>query len=299
MESVDLMAVDKTAVAASNSDQEAIDLFVTKVGARVRVARKERGISRRVLSERSGVSQRYLALLENGGGNISIALLYKVAGALEYPLEWFLVAAKECGGSNLQQRFDAADSKTRQQVLSLLDKNNTITNKQRRVCLIGLRGAGKSTLGRSVSELLNLPFIELNREIEQLSGLSVAEVMNLYGQEGYRKLERQALQRVFQSIDSAVLAVAGGIVSEPDTYELLLSNFHTVWLKASPEEHMHRVLQQGDDRPMAGNPAAMEELKSILVSREALYARADTMIDTSGKSFQEAQAELLEVASRV
>ncbi len=293
------MAVDKTAVAASNSDQEAIDLFVTKVGARVRVARKERGISRRVLSERSGVSQRYLALLENGGGNISIALLYKVAGALEYPLEWFLVAAKECGGSNLQQRFDAADSKTRQQVLSLLDKNNTITNKQRRVCLIGLRGAGKSTLGRSVSELLNLPFIELNREIEQLSGLSVAEVMNLYGQEGYRKLERQALQRVFQSIDSAVLAVAGGIVSEPDTYELLLSNFHTVWLKASPEEHMHRVLQQGDDRPMAGNPAAMEELKSILVSREALYARADTMIDTSGKSFQEAQAELLEVASRV
>lgn len=294
-----MIVVDTKAESPTSPDQEKIDLFVSAVGARVRAARKTRGISRRELSERSGVSQRYLALLENGGGNISIVLLYKVAGALEHPLEWFLVAGSEYGNNNLQQRFDAVDSKTQQQVLSLLDNNAGKEKKQRRVCLIGLRGAGKSTLGKSVSESLNLPFIELNREIEELSGLSVAEVMNLYGQEGYRKLERQAIQRIIQSIDAAVVAVAGGIVSGPDTYELLLSNFHTVWLKASPEEHMQRVLQQGDSRPMAGNPAAMEELKSILVNREALYARADIMIDTSGKSFQEAQAELFEVASRV
>jgi XRE family aerobic/anaerobic benzoate catabolism transcriptional regulator len=160
---------------------------------------------------------------------------------------------------------------------------------------VGLRGAGKSTLGEMLGRRLGLSFIELNREIEEQSGMPVNEIMALYGQEGYRRLERQALERIVAVSDALVLAVAGGIVSEPETYGYLLRNFHTVWLKAAPEEHMQRVRAQGDERPMAGNPKAMDELKSILTSREALYARAEAMINTTGKPPNESLRELLEV----
>lgn len=270
-----------------------LDSFVATVGTRVRAARKETGISRRILSERSGVSQRYLALLENGGGNISIVLLYKVANALDHPLSWFIAGDENHAVDNeLQQLFSAADATTRQQVLALLGQDANGNKKQQRICLIGLRGAGKSTFGAAIGESLGLPFIELNREIELLSGFSVAELMNLYGQEGYRRLERQAIEKIIETVDSAVIAAAGGVVSEPATYQLLLSCFHTVWLKASAEEHMQRVMQQGDDRPMADNPSAMAELESILVDREALYAQADRMLDTSNKSIGQTSREL-------
>jgi len=167
-------------------------------------------------------------------------------------------------------------------------------NKGRRICLIGLRGAGKSTLGGLLADELSVDFIELNRMIETQSGMPVAEVMALYGQEGYRQLERRALNTVFETKDSVVLAVGGGIVSEQVTYKHLLRTFHTIWLKASPEEHMERVRDQGDVRPMAGNPKAMEELRSILTSRESLYARADSMIDTSNKTIEESKTDLTE-----
>jgi len=182
----------------------------------------------------------------------------------------------------------------RRQVMAVLAPEAPASLRAQRICLIGLRGAGKSTLGRLAGEALGLPFVELNREIEEQSGMPVDEVMALYGQEGYRRLEAQALERIVQTSDALVLAVAGGIVAEPRTYAFLLRHFHTIWLRATPEEHMMRVRAQGDERPMAGNPKAMDELRSILTSREALYARAEAQVNTSGLALDAAKARLIE-----
>lgn len=278
-----------------------IDAFVAAVGERVRKARQRKGIARRVLSELSGVSQRYLAQLENGGGNISIALLFKVANALDHRVEW-LVGEDDPWGSEAAQVaefYRQATTEQRQRVMQILDPGRPAQMRRQRVCLIGLRGAGKSTLGRLLGKELSTPFVELNRDIEEQSGMPVDEVMALYGQEGYRRLERQALERIVATSDSVVLAVAGGIVSEPETYGFLLRNFHTIWLRATPDEHMNRVRAQGDERPMAGNPKAMDELKSILTSREALYAKAEGVVNTSGKTLEESLRELKDVVGKL
>ncbi len=272
-----------------------VDAFVAAVGERVRKARERKGIARRVLSELSGVSQRYLAQLESGGGNISIALLYKVANALDHRVEW-LVGEEDPWNSEAARVADfyrQATTEQRQRVMQILDPGRPAQLRRQRICLIGLRGAGKSTLGRLLGKEMSVPFIELNRDIEEQSGMPVSELMALYGQEGYRRLERQAVERVVATSDAVVLAVAGGIVSEPETYGFLLRNFHTIWLKASPEEHMSRVRGQGDERPMAGNPKAMEELKSILTSREVLYAKAESIVNTSGKSVDDSLQDLM------
>jgi XRE family aerobic/anaerobic benzoate catabolism transcriptional regulator len=257
-------------------------------------------MSRRILSERSGVSQRTIVLLETGKGNISVALLFRVADALNLDLGG-LVADGEFELSNrLITRFNEADKSVQEQVLSLLLPEKLGAKKRQRVCLIGLRGAGKSTLGRLLSDSLALPFVELNREIESLCGMSVAELMSLYGQEGYRRLEFQAIEKLVDSEGPLVFAAAGGIVSESDTYQLLLENFYTVWLKAAPEVHMARVIRQGDTRLAAGtNPEAMAQLRSILTSREELYAAADFMIDTTDSSIDEVLQELLLVVRQV
>ena len=276
-------------------DANGVDAFIATVGERVRGARQRKGISRRILSELSGVSQRYLAQLEAGAGNISIALLYKVARALDHRIEW-LVGEEDPWGSETAQMADlyrSATSEQRQRVMQILNPGRPAQVRRQRICLVGLRGAGKSTLGRLVGNALSLPFVELNRDIEEQSGMPVEEVMALYGQEGYRRLERQALERIIATSDALVLAVAGGIVSEPETFALLLRNFHTIWLKASPEEHMQRVRAQGDERPMAGNPKAMEDLKSILTSREALYGRAEAIVNTSGQTLEESSKSIL------
>jgi len=275
--------------------EENANAFVALVGERVRKARERRGISRRRLSELSHVSLRYLALLEGGSGNISIALLGRVSEALDHRIEW-LVGADDPWTSEVVQYaelFRRATGQQRRQVMKVLDPESPAQLRQKRLCLIGLRGAGKSTLGRSLSADLSLPFIELNREIEDISGMPVTEVMALYGQEGYRRLERQALERVVAISDTVVLAVAGGIVAEPETFAYLLRHFHTIWIKARPDEHMERVRNQGDLRPMSGNPKAMEELQSILTSREELYAKAETVVDTSGRSLEESKRDLL------
>lgn len=243
--------------------------FLAEVGNRVRNARQVAKLSRKALSELSSVSERYLAQLETGSGNISLAILYRLARALDKEPQWFLLT------------------------------HETASRKAQRVCLIGLRGAGKSTLGKYIAEQLSYEFIELNHAIERQSGMAISEVMALYGQEGYRKLEGQAIKTIVESRSKVVLAAAGGVVSEADTLDTLLSSFHTIWLKAQPEEHMQRVRDQGDVRPMAGNPRAMEDLKSILTNREALYAKADVMVDTSGKQLEDCQAELLTVAKRL
>jgi len=288
-------------VVAGLGRPDEVDAFIATVGARVREVRQRKGMARRVLSELSGVSQRYLAQLENGDGNISIGLLQRVAQALDHKIEW-LVGAEDPWGSETEKfarLFSSASSGLRRTVMETLVAAEPAQWRRQRIGLIGLRGAGKSTLGRKLGAALSLPFIELNRDIEEQSGMPVADVMALYGQEGYRRLERQALERVVATSDSVVLAVAGGIVSEPETFAFLLRHFHTIWLKAPPELHMRRVAEQGDERPMAGNSKAMDDLKSILTSREALYEKAEGVIDTEGKTPDESARDLVDAVRRL
>ncbi len=232
------------------------EAFLIGLGDRVRAERKARGLSRRVLSDISGVSERYLAQLETGSGNISIILLRDIAMSLGVSLEELVseIRSLPAGYSGRGQRM----------------------------ALVGLRGAGKSTLGFSLARALDMPFMELNDEIERQSGLPVPEIFNLYGQNGYRRLEADALETIATRHQSVVLAVAGGIVADDDAYSSLLRDFHTIWLKASAEEHMNRVRAQGDLRPMAGNPAAMQQLRKLLDERNADYARSHYSLNTSG-----------------
>jgi len=274
-----------------NSAQQLICL----VGNRVRVARKNKKWSRREFSELSGLSQRYIAQLENGQGNISIGLLKRVAMTLAIPIEALVtdedLSVDEVTG--LIDHYRHANAETRTRALQLLDPEGNRERKSARLCLVGLRGAGKSTLGKLIAESLNIPFIELSSEIEQQFGMPVGELIAFYGHSGFRELEAQALDNVIASHDKLVLAVAGGIVSGDNAYNKVLSRFHTVWLRASPEEHMSRVVEQGDMRPMQGNPQAMVQLKQILGARDVLYARADYQLDTSGVSVSDSQAALL------
>ncbi|APH73052.1 helix-turn-helix transcriptional regulator [Aquibium oceanicum] len=277
------------------ADDAANAALLAMVGDRVRTARSRKGLSRKRLAETSGVSQRYLAQLEAGEGNISIVLLRRVAEALDHRIEW-LVGADDPWNSDIMTvmaLYRGATAEQRQRVLEILDPEHPSLRRGRRIAMIGLRGAGKSTLGRMAADALGLPFLELNVEIEQASGMPVNEVMALYGQEGYRRLERQSVERIAATSEALVLAVAGGIVSEPETFNHLLRHYHTIWLKARPEEHMGRVRAQGDTRPMAGNPAAMDDLRTILTSREALYAQAGIHVDTSARTPNESLADVL------
>lgn len=260
------------------------DDFLSRLGARVRAAREDAGQSRRALAARTGISERHLAHLELGTGNISIALLQRVATAMDLP-----VAALVEEPDPLVTALRAADDGVRRQVRRLLSPD---FREHGRVALIGLRGSGKSTLGRRAAQRLGLPFRELNTEIEQAAGISVSEVFALYGSSGYRRLEREALDRLVAG-PPMILAVAGGITSDPGTFQTLLDAFRTVWLRASPIEHMNRVRAQGDERPMAGNPAAMAELRTLLIEREADYARANHQIDTSGQTVGESLEALV------
>lgn len=285
----------QTANDPSNVQDTKVSQLLSMVGRRVRDARQRAGLSRRQLSDDSSVSQRYIAQLETGEGNISIGLLLRLADALNLRIEW-LVAEEDPWNSSvgaIATLLPLATSDQLERVLAILDPQHPKQGRAHRVAMIGLRGAGKSTLGRLAGAKLGLPFLELNDEIERASGMAVTEVMALYGQEGYRHLERDALDRVVGAHHSVVLAVAGGIVSNADTFNYLLSNYHTIWLKAEPEEHMARVRGQGDERPMAGSPDAMNVLRQILTSREALYARASAVVNTSGRTRDESLADVL------
>lgn len=286
-------------ITSSHDDDERVNGLLGLVGERVRSARARMGLSRRVLAERSGVSQRYLAQLESGQGNISIGLLLRVAHALNFRIEW-LVAEEDPWTSDtvvISSLLRGATRAQRARVLEILDPENPGLKRGSRIAFIGLRGAGKSTLGRLTAAKLGLPFKEIDEDIAEASGMPAGEVMALYGQEGYRHLERQSLERIVATYDRLIIAVAGGIVSQPETYNYLLRNFHTVWLRAEPEEHMARVRAQGDERPMAGNPDAMAELHNILTAREALYARAEAHIDTSKTTPERCLEAIVEMIS--
>jgi XRE family transcriptional regulator, aerobic/anaerobic benzoate catabolism transcriptional regulator len=286
----------ETEIPTLESETDAmVTALIARVGERVRKARERKGIPRRVLSEMSGVSPRYLAQLEAGEGNISIGLLQRVASALDHRIEWLMGEDDPwiSDAVRVADLFRGATAEVQNAVMLTLNPAPTETMRAHRICLIGLRGAGKSTLGTLAGQKLGIPFVELNCEIEEQSGMPVEEVIALYGQEGYRKLEAQALGRVISTHESMILAVAGGIVAGPESFGTLLGHFHTIWVKTSPAEHMMRVRAQGDERPMAGNPEAMEQLKSILTSREALYQKAEAQLDTSGLSVNQSMTRLL------
>lgn len=269
--------------------------FLHLLGRRVREMRERRGMARKILARDADVSERYLAQLEAGEGNISIVLLRHIALALGVSVAELLSEENDSVEHRLIRRFleRLPAHRLEEAIVRLMrDLGTQETARKKRIALIGLRGAGKSTLGEMLAAESGVPFVELDREIEREAGLSLTEVFMLYGQSGYRRLERRCLERVIHTQEQAVISVGGGIVSELDTYNLLLSTCFTVWLKAAPEEHMTRVAAQGDFRPMQDNEEAMEDLRRILSAREPLYAKADVTVDTSGKSLDESLLQL-------
>ena len=272
------------------------EAFLHALGERVRDARARRGMTRKILARDSGVSERYLAQLESGQGNASVLLLLRVAAALNMSVTEFLQQGAEQPVElaliwQFLQRLPAQKLPlVRSQLLR--DYGTAHIERMKRIALIGLRGAGKSTLGSRLAKELEIPFIELDREVEREAGTSLSEIFLLYGQAGYRRYERRCLENVVKNHERAIIATGGSIVSEPGTYDLLLSTCRTVWLKAQPEEHMARVVAQGDTRPMTGNREAMEDLHRILRGRNALYGRADVTIDTAHKSIDQSLQQL-------
>jgi XRE family aerobic/anaerobic benzoate catabolism transcriptional regulator len=270
--------------------------FLRGLGERVREARARRGMSRKILAGDSGVSERYLAQLESGEGNVSVLLLRQIARALSLPITDLL---REENGQPVElslilqflQRLPPARlGSVREQLLRQFGESPA--QRRQRIALVGLRGAGKSTLGAQLAKELDAPFVELDSQIESEAGTSLSEIFLLYGQAGYRRYERRVLEKVLEAHERCVIATGGSIVSEPGTYDLLLSACYTVWLKAEPEQHMARVIAQGDTRPMAGNAEAMDDLRRILAGRAALYRQADAVVDTAGRTVEQSVQDL-------
>ncbi|WP_375785527.1 helix-turn-helix transcriptional regulator [Bradyrhizobium sp. Pha-3] len=272
--------------------------FLEQLGQRVRTTRGLAGMSRKVLAKVSGISERYIAQLESGKGNVSIVLLRRVAGAMGAHLEDLIPSSEPVPDwAVIRDLLRKASPNQIAQAKDMLAGSSPLAPRGASfsgIALIGLRGAGKTTLGRMLAKKIGWSFVELNKEIEAQNGLSVAEIIALYGQEGFRRMEQAALTQLLARKELMVLATGGGIVSEALTFDLILSSFYTIWLKAEPEEHMARVRRQGDLRPMADDRSAMAELRNILVSREPLYARASAVVDTAGLSVDAAAARLID-----
>ncbi len=274
--------------------------FLAALGERVKLLRARRGLTRKALAQLAEVSERHVANVESGVGNASIQFLRQLCGVLNCSLaemtgdetasspDWLMIR------EILRGRSDEELARARTVLGDLFSSTTSEASRRQRIALIGLRGAGKSSLGRLLADHMGAPFVELSKQVEQLAGCSITEIHALYGQAAYRRYEQRALEDVVRQHPQVVIATPGGIVSEPATFNLLLSQCYTVWLKASPEDHMKRVLAQGDRRPMAGNREAMDDLKRILESRAQFYSKADKTIDTSDMSAAEAFEQLLE-----
>ncbi len=272
------------------------DVYLHRLGERVRTLRHQRGITRKALAAHAKVSERYLAQLEAGLGNCSIVLLRRIARAIGLPVTQLVHEGAEppLDLVLLTQFLERLPPDMLVEARKLVTEHfSSPSEDRRRVALIGLRGGGKSTLGRMLAERLDVPFIELDREIERRSGAPLSEIFDMFGQETFRRAEREALDDVLRRHPHFVIATSGSIVTEPGTLELLLASCFTVWVRAEPEEHMKRVMAQGDMRPMANNVRAMEDLVSILKSREPLYAKAEAVLSTTGKTPEQNLAELL------
>lgn len=276
------------------------DPFLIALGERLRALRSRRGLTRKALAKLSDVSERHLANVESGVGNASIQFLRQITTVLNCTLaemigdetatspEWLMIR------EILRGRSDEELAKARAALAGIFEAPTSESARRQRVALIGLRGAGKSSLGRMLADYWMVPFVELGREVETIAGCGIAEIHALYGPNAYRRYERRALEEIIQRYPRAVIATPGGIVSDPATYNLLLSHCYTVWVRAAPKDHMARVLAQGDTRPMMGNREAMEDLKSILESRAAFYSKADLSFDTSDMTQETAYVGLLE-----
>jgi XRE family aerobic/anaerobic benzoate catabolism transcriptional regulator len=284
-----------SAVAGKSSDEAG---FLAGLGHRVRERREEAGLTRRRLSDLSGLSERYLAQLESGDGNISILLIRRVAEALGCSLEQLLSeqAADPEIASALEVLRTLEPGQRHQAVLTLQQRFGEMSRERaRRIALVGLRGAGKSTLGAKLATRLKIPFFELDQQIERELGAGLESIFAMYGQDTYREAERRVLERLTRTHRRCVIATGGSLVLEPLTYELLRERCLTIWLKTSPEEHMDRVIAQGDLRPIRGRDHAMAELRTILKQRDRLYGLADAAVDTTGATEAESLKRLLEV----
>jgi XRE family aerobic/anaerobic benzoate catabolism transcriptional regulator len=311
-ENVRRIASAKPVDAPAPNEAEVKEPFLAALGERTKALRVRRGLTRKALARATGVSERHLANLEYGVGNASILVLLQVAQALQCSLaelvgdfttqspEWLMLREM------LADRDEATLRRVRLAALELIGggspRSDEAAPRSSRIALIGLRGAGKSTLGRMLAEDLDFPFVEISREIEKLAGCSISEILGLYGQNAYRRYERRALEEAIEAYPEAVIATAGGLVSDLGSFNLLLRRCTTVWLAADPEDHMSRVMAQGDLRPMAASREAMDDLKSILASRAPFYSKADTRVDTSAQplaeTFQILRAQVREAIGR-
>jgi XRE family aerobic/anaerobic benzoate catabolism transcriptional regulator len=285
---------------ADSLAEEGKDPFLVALGERLRTLRSRRGLTRKALARLADVSERHLANLESGVGNASIQFLRPLAAVLNCTLaemigdetatspEWLMIR------EILRGRSEEELARARSTLAGIFDTPASEAARRQRIALIGLRGAGKSSLGRMLADKWMVPFVELSRQVEILAGCNVAEIHALYGLNAYRRYEYRALEETIRRFPRAVIATPGGIVSDPATFNLLLSHCYTVWIKAAPEQHMARVLAQGDTRPMAGNREAMEDLKSILESRAPFYSKADKSFDTSDMTQEAAFFGLME-----
>ncbi|MFL5252735.1 MAG: helix-turn-helix transcriptional regulator [Rhodopila sp.] len=286
----------ETSLHSAKSAGEKAPLLVA-LGERVRALRARRGLTRKAMAQVTGVSERHLANLEYGVGNASILILQEVAQALQCSMaellgdvttsspEWLLLREL------LEERDEATLRRVRVAVGEMLGTGGAhsegLRERGSRIALIGLRGAGKTTLGQMLAEDLDFPFVEISREIEKFAGCSISEIQALYGPNAYRRYERRALEEAIQIYPEAVIATAGGMVSDIATFNMLLAHCTTVWLRADPEDHMRRVAAQGDLRPMSASREAMEDLKTILAGRTAFYSKAELEVDTSGQPLVE------------
>jgi XRE family aerobic/anaerobic benzoate catabolism transcriptional regulator len=278
--------------AAARPDEH--DQLLTSLGERARSLRARRGLTRKAVAQLAGVSERHLANLESGTGNASILILQQVAQALQCSLaelvgdittsspEWLLIREL------LEPRSEADLRRARIALAELFGTRGDAQARSHRIALVGLRGAGKSTLGQMLADDLDYPFVELSREIEKFAGCTIREIHDLYGTNAYRRYERRALEEAIQIYPEVVIATPGGIVSDAATFNELLAHCTTVWLKAEPEDHMQRVAAQGDMRPMAASAEAMDDLKRILAGRLPFYAKADMTFDTSAQPLEQA-----------
>jgi XRE family aerobic/anaerobic benzoate catabolism transcriptional regulator len=286
-----MISVTKSSESKTVSGRDSGDgRLLASLGERVRALRERRGITRKSLSAATGVSERYLANIEYGEGNVSLLVLDQVAAALDCSLaeligdfrarspEWLMIRAL------LTNRDESELRRIRIAIGEMFDGDQAALPDSRRIALIGLRGAGKSTLGKMLADRLDVPFLELSREIELLAACTIGEIQALYGPDAFRRYQKRALIESIAAHDDAVIAIPGGLVSDADAYDLLLANCRCLWLQATPEDHMQRVIEQGDFRPLQGRSEAMHDLQQILASRQPHYARAQLRLDTSKQS---------------
>lgn len=282
----------------SNTEQSIRHPFLANLGERMRMLRSRRGLTRKAVAQLAQVSERHLANLEAGSGNASVLILLQVAQALNCSVvellgdittsspEWLLIRELLVNRNEVELR------QVRTSISEMFSGLGDEAARNCRIALVGLRGAGKTTLGQKLADDLGYPFFELSREIEKYAGCSITEIHNLYGPHAYRRYERRALEEVVHAHTKFVIATPGGLVSEASTFNQALTHCFTIWLKALPEDHLSRVAAQGDMRPMSGSEEALDDLKRILEGRAAFYAKADLVFDTSAQSLDDSFAVL-------